>query len=48
MYARSKFGPWSGSVARALGVPSKSRELASNHGVAFRLAEQRRTMETPL
>ena len=26
---------------------SKSRNLASNHGIAFRLAEPRRTMETP-
>ena len=26
---------------------SKSRDLASNHGIAFRLAEPRRTMENP-
>ena len=34
------------SVARALGR-SKSRDLASDHGIASRLAEPRRTMETP-
>ena len=36
---RRKCGSRPGSVA--------SRELASNHGIASRLAEPRRTMETP-
>ena len=39
-------GPGRASAARALGV-QKSLGLANNPGMAFRLAEPRRTMETP-
>ena len=45
VYTRRKFGPRPGSVARALGV--QRRDLARNHEIEFRLAEPRRTMETP-
>ena len=43
---RHTFGPQTGSVARALGVLSRASWFCSTR-VAFRLAETRKTIETP-
>ena len=47
MYTRRTLWSRPGYVARGLGVPSKSLDLASNRGVVFRPAEPSQTMETP-
>ena len=47
VYNRRKFWPRPSSAACALGVPSESLDLASNHRTAFRPAEPSKAMETP-
>ena len=47
VYTRRTLWSRPGYVARGLGVPSKSLDLASNRGVVFRPAEPRKAMENP-